>query len=658
MDNPHLNDCCGMGFVGDEDGFFYCPVCGSQSQDTFDTSLEVDAVYQDSIYGRVVWNSQYTEPSLQTQSQEFKISKAVPSLNPFQDETSIPLDFGNPKRPALNIEAFGDGIRMRYIQGIQVMIQMQCEALVQKFGVSAMICGIVGTIWLRFVATSGVFADGWVNDVIMESEVQYQNRQGGEKDRENVCLPVKRRLESEPYNLYGQRAAIIWFRTLRRKIPRASSLAISFLACHIARESVLPTDIARWTLEGKLPYLAAFVDIEKCIGNPSSMCPFSSKSMFRPSRAIKSWQIETLAGSIAQTICLQLPPVNFYLIASRFLNQLFLPIEKILPHACCIFEWLIPPDLWLSANPDKLPTRACVMSILIVAIRFLYNIHGFGIWEMSLSKGGEASKSSSGAETSEYNSSDLLHHLKEIYHRLGDKLEYSKDLTTYLKYCKDVAFPGLATSYDEDNIAEQLWNFYKSDEDSKLSVGAETGCSAFNQKRFRDAEHDIRSMDDKAFKSREQIKSEPYNSMSFFVDTIPDREDYASQRMNGETSSSNRENPLPEDMALRRMIADMEKNNFGYIPPRGVTPTSRRDGYLFYRRVISGGVYNYVAHADYYILLRACARVVQVDVRIMHASVQKLERRLAGVDEWIDKLMQTMTGPSCERHKSDSMDVA
>ncbi|PIA42031.1 hypothetical protein AQUCO_02100104v1 [Aquilegia coerulea] len=36
---------------------------------------------------------------------------------------------------------------------------------------------------------------------------------------------------------------------------------ISFLACHIARELILPTDIHTWALEGVLPYLTAFIDV-------------------------------------------------------------------------------------------------------------------------------------------------------------------------------------------------------------------------------------------------------------------------------------------------------------------------------------------------------------------------------------------------------------
>jgi hypothetical protein len=45
--------------------------------------------------------------------------------------------------------------------------------------------------------------------------------------------------------------------------------------------------------------------------------------------------------------------------------------------------------------------------------------------------------------------------------------EYSKDLPTYLKYCKDVVFAGLEPSYgnhEEKNMMETLWKHYQNEE--------------------------------------------------------------------------------------------------------------------------------------------------------------------------------------------------
>ena len=116
------------------------------------------------------------------------------------------------------------------------------------------------------------------------------------------------------------------------------------------------------------------------------LAPYSSRALFRPFQVIGAQQLEAIAATIAQTIGLRLPSVNFYAIAHRYLKELCLPVEKILPQACRIYEWSLPPGLWLSSNVSGFPTRACVMSILIVAMRLLYNIQGQCTWEMSHSE--------------------------------------------------------------------------------------------------------------------------------------------------------------------------------------------------------------------------------------------------------------------------------
>lgn len=45
--------------------------------------------------------------------------------------------------------------------------------------------------------------------------------------------------------------------------------------------------------------------------------------------------------------------------------------------------------------------------------------------------------------------------------------EYSKDLPTYLQYCKDVAFAGSESlfidDHDEQKMIEKLWNYYQNE---------------------------------------------------------------------------------------------------------------------------------------------------------------------------------------------------
>lgn len=50
-----------------------------------------------------------------------------------------------------------------------------------------------------------------------------------------------------------------------------------------------------------------------------------------------------------------------------------------------LYEWSMLAELWLSSNIYRFPTRICVMAILIVITRILYNIHGHGTWERIVS---------------------------------------------------------------------------------------------------------------------------------------------------------------------------------------------------------------------------------------------------------------------------------
>ena len=78
----------------------------------------------------------------------------------------------------------------------------------------------------------------------------------------------------------------------------------------------------------------------------------------------------------------------------------------------------MPSELWISANPFSLPTRVCVMSILVVSVRILYGIHGLGAWERS---GSNLSKSkidpvAEDATKAQFDAVELLSKLEAKYH--------------------------------------------------------------------------------------------------------------------------------------------------------------------------------------------------------------------------------------------------
>ncbi|GAV67129.1 RRN7 domain-containing protein [Cephalotus follicularis] len=679
--------CSNVGLEDGNDGYFYCIRCGSQADDIMETGV-ADEDFVDKGDGRGALYSAshrhvlHRQPITQSQSQsqfwsQFTQPQTPNNSKDVKEEEEYgdgvgptePGDFGDVG--VAGYEEYYREVRMRYVMGLQLMIQFQSEALVKKFKVHPSICGFVGPIWMRFLAQSGVMNQGWADEIIQHSELQIPG------DPKEFKARVKYRLE--PHNIHGKRAVMIWYKALRKRMPLSCSLAISFLACHVAREAVLPTDIVKWSIEGHLPYFAAYLEIEKSFGQASGACPISATVMFRPSKAIPLQKLESLAASIAQSIGCLLPPVNFYAIASRYLNRLFLPVEKILPHACRIYVWSMPPDLWLSTNKLRLPTRVYVMAILIVAIRILYDINGYGTWESSLSahndssstlehgetmdftcspsmvndaKGGSDSPShksedsgknayrnTSNKQKSELDATELLNNLEAKYNELGEAYEYTEDLSTYLEYCKDVAFAGLKPpfeDFEEEKIIEEFWKFYEKEKDDEPSEDLEAQPSRdINQKRSRDN-------NESPSKESKRVRDNSCVGGSSTDHGTSDKDGCSPHSPDDVHSSHSQECQYPEcngkscaykDRAIRRMKLDMEENKFCYISPR---VKLKRLDYLHYARKMDEGAMTYVAHADYYILLRACARVAQVSVRIMHVGVLSFERRLAWLEKRID----------------------
>ncbi|KAK8677233.1 hypothetical protein V6N13_142781 [Hibiscus sabdariffa] len=631
------NMCGNTGMADGSDGYFYCLRCGSQADDIIDTGVADEDFVEKGIQGGAVYLASHTRHARQTAIPAQPISQVNPQSQQFWSNLSQDgigdgmgpsgtSDFGSYSACAYSYEGYYQEVRNRYVMGLQMMIEAQCEALVEKFNVKPLICGIVGPIWLRFVASTGVFDDDWADEAIHQSEIQ--------KSGEIEDFKPHSRHRAEPHNIHG---------------------------CHIAREVVLPTDLIKWSVEGELTYFDAFVEIEKRIGQSLPPFPLTLRSMFRPAHAYSAQQLESLAATIAQSIGLNLPPVNFYGIASRYLKELSIPVEKILPHSCRIYEWVMPPELRLSANYSGLPTRVYVMSILIVAIRILYDINGLGVWEKSLSSHNLPSRSTEalskdrasspkerdGAENgfgshsaddlgtrstrnplsdheSKFNAAELLCNLEarynEIYKAYGGvkcTRDLSKSMPSYLQFCQDVVFAGSEPAVDffheEKTLIDKLWNYYQEEKGSQPAEGlgephSSAGIQYKAKKLVRDNEyHSSPSHDGKT--SHEDILTQRHSDVDNSSMTSEEHENTEpSDKVSAETN---------EHRAIRLMKKNMEENRFRYIPPR---VKLKRLDYLQYIRKREEGAIIYVAHADYFILLRACAMVAEVDMRIMHVG--------------------------------------
>ncbi|CAA3008547.1 Hypothetical predicted protein [Olea europaea subsp. europaea] len=662
--------CGAVGFNNSDDGYFYCVHCGSQADDVVATGVDEEDLFENysAIHRRI-------RPIVAESKSEIRLTQSqhldhyeIPEENiDDYDGDGIgptgPSNFGSSQKN-LSYDDYYTEIRMRYIKGFQIMIQLQCQGLVEKFNVSPLIVGIVGPIWLRYLAFTRIMADEWADEAVHKSEAQTQG-EGNE-------FELSSKPGAEPVNLLGQRAVMIWYRSLSSTIPLSYSLAISFLVCHVAREAILPTDILKWAIEGKLPYFAAYVEIKKQLGSHSKACPISVSRMFRPIHVVSPQKLESMAADIARKIQLELPPVNFYAIASRYCRQLSLPTSQILSVACHTCEWSMPPELYMSANEFRLPTRVCVMSILIVAIRILFDINGYGKWESSLSsslfslsqcrRNGDNKHQCSnnltddtkdlllndlvpddvkpGVRDARLGVVELLKILETKYNELGDVYEYSRDLPSYLQYCKDVVFSGLQPSFEdheEEKLIEDLWDFYQNSKDAGTLDDVKVSCLPNKRSRDFNVNRDEaikRVWDDPILCESSQKDSTPHHLHNDSEDILVQHKFSYSDQDPAHGVRSSMESY--KDRAIRELKSDMEENRFCYIPPR---VNIKNKGYVHYVRKKDGGAYIYAVHADYYILLRSCAKVAQVDIRTMHKGVLSFERRLKWLEKRIDHSM-------------------
>lgn len=191
-------DRCGATGRPDEaDGFFYCTNCGSQAADIVDTavadedllpsnveggggiysqlpSCRRNVIKAEPIYYSLTQSSLWkTLESAAAEEENPRIRHAIKAERDDYDDCVGPTgpgDFGPGLGREVGYEEYYGEVRMRYVMGVQMMVQMQCRALVEGFGVSPVVLGLAGTVWLRLVAVSRVFDDGWADECILESE--------------------------------------------------------------------------------------------------------------------------------------------------------------------------------------------------------------------------------------------------------------------------------------------------------------------------------------------------------------------------------------------------------------------------------------------------------------------------------------------------------
>lgn len=196
MGNPDTWRCQNCGNVGLEDGddgFFYCTLCSSQAEDFMDTGV-ADEDFLDRTgnpFGGL-YSARHTRRINTSVVKPEPLSQPLDDILPYYYE---PFSQSQTKAEDHDVDAMGPvgledftfdgrnneedyygGIRLRYVMGLQRMIELQCEALVRELKVNPLICGLAGTIWLRFLAGTQVFNDDCADQTLDfdESEIRQQ----------------------------------------------------------------------------------------------------------------------------------------------------------------------------------------------------------------------------------------------------------------------------------------------------------------------------------------------------------------------------------------------------------------------------------------------------------------------------------------------------
>ncbi|CAI8605884.1 unnamed protein product [Vicia faba] len=153
MDGFRVVTCQSCNFVGEpfeSDGFFFCSSCGEKNQDAFDNGAEeeeafgtVGGIYLPSHQRRASTHSEAIDVPPISQYDPLSQSNLLSSLGLIEVKQenvdlshshfspSTPVDFGGSNVPSS--EDYHNEIRLRYVFGLQIMIELQCEALVKEF---------------------------------------------------------------------------------------------------------------------------------------------------------------------------------------------------------------------------------------------------------------------------------------------------------------------------------------------------------------------------------------------------------------------------------------------------------------------------------------------------------------------------------------------
>ncbi|KAH9317392.1 hypothetical protein KI387_019161, partial [Taxus chinensis] len=239
----------------------------------------------------------------------------------------------------------------------------------------------------------------------------------------------------------------------------------------------------------------------------------------------------------------------------------------------------------------------------------------------------------------ELDATTMLQNLETWHQENADRFDYGKDLQTYLKYCKDVIFSGAKMSYKEEILVKHFWELYEKLEKEDLDpIQGFEGDASLDLYISNTRQKNISQ-------SVDENNASLYQRDCNLISNVAELHYPESGAVKQDVETTLEEipswgSPLVKAIGgdrLGSIISDMEQNRFQYIPPTRSRPP---ESYLSYRKKNIDGKFQIFAHADYYILLRACASAIKVNAYALHKCILKIEKRLGCIEDRIAGILK------------------
>lgn len=269
-------------------------------------------------------------------------------------------------------------LALTYCSCLQSMLRMQAEVLERCFHVSPRVGPLIRRVWLAYLAKSPALQQ-------LSSAGPLEGEDQGPQGGQGLHARVDAHAHAAPLHhqagLLAPKRARPFALRLRQSLPPHTTLAVTFLSCHVLREAVGPHDVLRWAAHGQLPFL----DLELATRGQRAAAmagllepALAARLPSSPAHLARDAVCVALAAGVA------LPPVNADALVLRHAAELALDGEVVCV-ALELLRLLLLGSPLLELNGQEGGGRAgeahvdayvLLAAVLVLAIKSLHRLDG------------------------------------------------------------------------------------------------------------------------------------------------------------------------------------------------------------------------------------------------------------------------------------------